>query len=122
MANRRIGGTIFFKVEGESFSAKGSFTYNIGVSKKEMVVGSDSVHGFKELPQVAFIEGAITDNDELDLQTLQEFRDVTVTLELANGKVIVIEEAVYAADGSVTTEEGEIEVIFQGVRGREVAA
>ena len=121
MANSRIGGLIQFKVDGELFQAKGSFTYNIGVSKKEMVVGSDAVHGFKELPTVPFIEGSLTDTDELDYQALQELRDVTVTLELANGKVIVVEEAVYAADGDGTTEEGELQVRFEGKRGREVA-
>ena len=108
-------------MEGETYLAKGNFTYNIGTPKKEMVVGSDSVHGFKEMPVVPFIEGALTDTDETDLAALQAVRDATVTLELANGKVIVIEEAVYAGDGNVTTEEGEIAARFEGKRGREVA-
>ena len=118
--NRRIGGIILLKVDGNQLQAKGSFTYNLGVPKKEMVVGSDGVHGFKETPQVPYIEGAITDLDELDVETLQRTRDATVMLELANSKIIAIEEATYSADGAVTTEEGEIEVRFEGVRGREV--
>jgi len=122
MANKRIGGIIFLKVGGEGFQAKGSFTYNIGVPKKEMVAGSDSIHGFTEKPQVPFIEGQITDNDELDLQALRQARDITVTLELSNGKVIVVEESVESSDGNGTTEEGELEVRFEGIRGREVAA
>jgi hypothetical protein len=121
MANKRIGGLISFKVDGEIFNAKGSFTYNLGKPKKEMVVGSDSVHGYKELPQVAMIEGAITDTQDLDMEAFRDLRDVTVTLELANGKVIVIEEAVEASDGAVTTEEGEAEFKFEGTRGREVS-
>lgn len=121
MANRRIGGIIFFKVNGELLQAKGNFTYNIGVPKKEMVVGSDQVHGFKEMPVVPFIEGAITDYQEMNLEAIQKIRDATVTLELANGKVIVLEEAVYAADGDASTEEGEVQCRFEGMRGREVA-
>jgi hypothetical protein len=121
MANSRIGGVIAFKIGGEQYSAKGSFSYNIGVPKKEMVVGSDAVHGFKETPQVPYIEGAITDNDGLDLEALQRLRDVTVTCDLANGKTVSIEQSVYAADGVVTTEEGEIEIRFEGVSGREIA-
>ena len=39
MANSRIGGLIQFKIEGELFQAKGSFTYDLGVPKKEMVSG-----------------------------------------------------------------------------------
>lgn len=121
MAQSRIGGLILVKVNGEVFLAKGDYTYNLGVAKKEMVVGSDGVHGYKEVPQKPFIEGAITDTDELDLQVLQETKDATITLELANTKVIVLENAVYAADGDVTTGEGEIQARFEGLSAREVA-
>lgn len=122
MANRRVGGTITFSISGTAFSAKGNFTYNIGVDKKEAVVGADGVHGFKQMPQVAFIEGQITDNDELDLQALRETRDATCTLALANGKIIVIEECFEASDGDGSTEEGELQIRMEGVRGREVTA
>jgi len=122
MANRRVGGLISFQISGEAFQAKGSFSYNIGVPKKEAVIGSDGVHGFKEMPQVAYIEGAITDTDELDLQALRETRDATCTLQLANGKVIVVEECHEASDGEGTTEEGELQIRMEGVRGREISA
>ena len=118
----RVGGIIEFKVDGEIFQAKGNFTYNIGVAKKEMIVGSDSIHGYKETPQVPFIEGAITDGGDLDLEALRNFTEVTVTLGLANGKIIVIELATEASDGNGTTEEGELEVRFEGITGREIAA
>lgn len=122
MANRRVGGILEVKIDGELFFAKGEFTYNLGTPKREAVVGADSVHGFKEMPQVAYAEGAFTDTDQVDLKKLTEVRDATVTLRLANGKTIVIREAFYAADGNVGTEEGEIEVRFEGVSGEEVAA
>ena len=112
---------MFLKVDGALYQAKGEFTYNIGAPKREAIVGQDSVHGFKEMPQVPYIEGSITDNDELDLEKLLETRDATVTIELANGKIIVLREAFFAADGNVTTSEGEIEVRFEGIKGEEVA-
>lgn len=120
MANRRVGGILFLKVDGELFQAKGEFTYNINPVKRESVVGADGIHGFKEEPKVRFIEGAITDSDELDLQGFQSIRDATITLELANGKVVVLREAFYAADGDVTSSEGEIQVRFEAVDGEEV--
>lgn len=122
MANRRVGGIISFRIGGEVFNAKGNFTYNLGISKKTAVVGSDGVHGFTEQPQVAYIEGTLTDTDELDLQALRETRDSTCTLALANGKVIVIEEAFEASDGEGSSEEGELQIRMEGVRGREVSA
>ncbi len=120
MANRRVGGLLFLKVDGELFQAKGEFTYNINPTKRESVVGQDTVHGFSEMPKPIFVEGAITDSDELDVEGFQAIRDATLTLELANGKVIQLREAFYAADGDVTTNEGEIQVRFEAISGREV--
>ena len=116
----RVGGIISFQVEGERFFAKGEFSYRINPTKKEMVVGHDQVHGHKEVPQVSFIEGKITDQANLDLQAFQALVDKTITLDLANGKTVVLEDAVYASEGAVTTEEGEIEVRFEGFRAREI--
>ena len=120
MASKRIGGIIFLKVDGQLHKAKGSFTYNIGEGKREGIVGHDSVHGYKELPQIPMIEGAITDDSQLNLEALLRTQDATITLELANEKIIVLRDAWYAGDGNVTTEEGEIEVKFEGMDGEEI--
>jgi hypothetical protein len=121
MANeQRRGGTIFLKVAGEVYNAKGNFTYNLGRPKREAIVGHDTVHGYKELPQVPFIEGEITDRGTLDLENLVATEGVTVTLELANGKVIVLRDAWFAADGTGNSEEGNIGVRFEGMNGEEV--
>lgn len=117
MPNRRVGGIIFIKVDSAIQQAKGSFSYNLGQPKREAVVGQDKVHGYKEEPQVAMIEGALTDNDELDLEALVLTKDATITLELANGKIIVLRDGFYAADGNVDTNEGEIEVRFESATG-----
>ena len=110
------------KINGELFSAKGAFSYDIGVPQRTAVVGADAVHGFMEKPKASMIEGAITDSSDLRLQSLLEIRDATITLELANGKVIVLREAFYAGDGTVSTEEGEITVKFEGISAQEVRA
>ena len=121
MSNRRSG-LLFVKADGTQYDAKGNFTYNINPTKRESIVGPDGVHGFKELPQANFIEGMITDSSDLALQTFQQLNDSTVTLELANGKTIVLYNAWYCADGDVTTEEAEIQVRFEGKRGEEIPA
>jgi hypothetical protein len=117
---RRIGGSLFLKINGEGFPAKGSFTYNLGAPKREGIVGADGFHGFKEMPQVAFIEGAITDSGGLDVNTLLNIQDATATLELANGKVITLREAYYAGEGNITTEEGEIALRLEGASAEEI--
>ena len=116
----RVGGIIFVKVDSQLYRAKGAFDYNIGVPKKEGVVGHDGVHGYKELPQISFIEGAFTDSEDLNLEALRGITNATVTLELANGKVIVLRDAWEASDGNGNSEEGELEVRFEGMNGEEV--
>ena len=109
----RLGGIINLQIDGENYRAKGEFTYGLGIPKKEAVVGTDGVHGFKETPQVAFCEGEVTDSRELDHIGLASLSNVTVTLELGNGKVIVLREAWQAGDASGHTEEGNIDVRFE---------
>lgn len=116
----RVGGIIEVKADGELYSAKGSWTYNLGKPKRDIVLGSDAVHGYKELPQEPFIEGVITDNEELSLEALVQLKEATVTLSLANGKVIVLRDAFFSGDGNVTTEEGEIAAKFSGKSAEEV--
>lgn len=121
MADQRRAGTIQLKVNGEIHDAKGSFSYNLGRPKREALLGSDSVHGYKEMPQVPFIEGAITDRGSLDVAALASGTDLTVTLELANGKVVVLSEAWFAGEGTATTEEAEISVRWEGKEAEEVS-
>lgn len=113
----RVGGIIEVKSNGELYSAKGSWTYNLGKEKRETVLGSDTTHGFKTAPQEAMIAGAITDNIDLNLETLVLLEDATITLRLANGKIIVLKDGFFAGDGNGTTEEGEIEVKFVSATG-----
>lgn len=120
MADQRRAGVIQLQVNGEIFDAKGDFTYNLGRPMREAIVGSDAIHGFKETPQVAFIEGAITDRGTLDLAALVTGRDLTVTLAFTNGKTIVLSEAWFAGEGSGSTEEAEIAVRWEGANAEEV--
>lgn len=121
-ASQRRAGIIYFKIDGNPFDAKGNFSYNLGAPKREAIVGADGVQGFKETPQVAFIEGELTDRSDLDLNALVNSENNTVTLQLANGKTIVLRSAWYAHEGTVQTEESNIGLRFEGASGEEVAA
>jgi hypothetical protein len=111
----RVGGMIAFKIDGKVQRAKGGFTYNLGNPKREAIIGSDGLHGYKEVPQPASIEGEITDHPKLDLNALTRLDGATVTLDLAIGKTIVLRNAYYSADGAGHTEEGNIAVKFEGI-------
>lgn len=120
MSNLRRAGTIYLKVDGRQYDAKGSFTYNLGVEKRTAIVGADRVHGYSAMPQAPFVEGIVTDAGDLDLEQLLKADGVTLTLELANGKTVVLRDAWYAGEGNVTTEQGEIAVRWEGIAAQEV--
>lgn len=120
-STQRRGGIIQVQRNGEVQDAKGNWTFNLGRPKREPIVGADVTHGFKELPQVAFIEGEITDRGTMDLEDLVTAADETITLTLANGKVIVLRNAWFAGDGTGNSEEGNIQVRFEGVSAEEIS-
>lgn len=109
MGNRRAG-IIFVKVDGALVEAKGNFSYNLGYPQKETMAGASGIQGYKETEQEAFIEGEITDSQELDFASLVQGDELTVTLELNNGKTIVLNNAWFSADGTGNTEEANLAV------------
>lgn len=116
--NRR-GGILSLTVNGVRQDAKGNFSYNLGLPKREAIVGADGTHGYKETPQAAMIEGEITDRGDLDLAAFVQTVDATVTLAVANGKTVVLRNAWYAGEGTVGTEEGNLAVKFEGLSASE---
>lgn len=117
---QRRAGIIFVQVDGQQFDAKGNWSYNLGLPKRDGIVGADRVHGFKETPQIPFIEGEITDRSDVDLAKLLAIEDATVTLELANGKVVVLRNAWHAGEGTAQTEEANVAVRFEGLSAEEI--
>jgi len=120
MASQRRAGLVQVQINGEIQDAKGNFSYNLGQPKREAIIGTDGVHGFKETPQVAFIEGGITDHGNLDLKALVTVDGATVTISLANGKVVVLRDAWFAGEGTATSEEGEVAIRFEGANAEEI--
>lgn len=119
---RAVGGIAQFLLNGKRFLAKGSFTINPGFDKRTAVVGADGVHGYKVERQVSSFEGAITDDGTFPLSELMNATDVQVVLQLENGRTLSLNDAWYAGEGSMTTDEGEIAIRFEGRTFAEVSS
>jgi len=121
MSKYKRAGLFNLKINGEVYYAKGNFTYNLGGVKREAVMaGNGQVIGYKETAQAPFIEGEITDDIGLSLQKLFQLEGATISLELCNGKVIVLREAWYAGESKAETQDGNIAVKFEGLSCDEV--
>lgn len=122
MANR-VSGIIQFKIDGENFPAKGSFTYSYGRESREAIIGSDGIHGYKTTVVPPMISGAITDDGSISIDQLANVTDATVMLNLGNGKVFVLRNAWSNNPDGIqgSTEESEIAVSFTGKSAEDVA-
>ena len=119
MANR-IAGTLYLKVDGVQYLAKGSFTVKVTPSQREAVTGLDGVHGHKETPQAPYIEGTFSTPEGFSSDALHAIDDATVTVELANNTAFVLRNAWVAGDGEINADEGEITGRFEGMSGEQI--
>jgi len=118
--NRRSG-TISLDIDGETIELNGEFTYNLGGKKRTAKVGPKKVYGYKEEQMIPKIEGEILDSSQLDVKAkLLDISNSTITLELANGKIFILRNAWWGADGDIGTAEANIQAVFEGIEGEEI--
>jgi hypothetical protein len=114
MAGNRVGGTIYFTIDGTQYPARGKFEYSPLTSEKKNFAGQDGHVGYTEMPKVPFIKGDLTDLGSITVSGLQTLDVSTVTLELANGKTVILSNAWLEGEVSVSAEEGSYPVEFRG--------
>lgn len=113
----RVAGICYFKVDGEQLEVKGSIECPITDNVLEAVSGLSGVAGYKETHRVPFIKGAFIFTPNFPLQKLNEGRDLTITAELANGKVYTLSGAFVVGEPSAKGDDGEVEIEFNGLKG-----
>jgi len=118
----KVAGTCFLKVNGEQYSLRGNMTISLGGYERSSVSGLDQYHGVIEKPRASFIQADITDTDGLDLKVLENLNNVTVTVELINGKVAILRQATQISALELKADDGTISVRFEGPEGEWLAA
>jgi hypothetical protein len=120
MANNRIAGVAFVKFDGRQLPIRGNWKVGFNKLKREGIAGQDRVHGYKEMPDVPFIEGDVSTTEDVSLPVLLSITDATVTIEIANGKAYVLRNAWTANGYEIETEEGKLGVRFEGMEIDEI--
>ena len=115
MANNRIAGVCFLKVDGQQYNLKGNLKITFSQSVRTGVAGQDGVHGFTEAPSVPYIEADLSDLGGMSLQTLAGVSNATVTAELANGKTYVLRQAWFSGEITANAADGTTPVKFEGM-------
>lgn len=115
MAKNRIAGVCYVKLTTATgnqiqLALRGGWTVSPSRTKKEGIAGQDAVHGYKEMPEVPFMEGDVSYMSDLDIRALDEAEEITATAELANGKTWVGVQGWRADKSEIDTEEGKLKV------------
>lgn len=122
MAATPIAGIAYFRRNGSQYQLRGSFKIGPMSRKKEGIAGQDGVHGYKETPTVPWIEGEISDAPGLSITSLISANGETITAELANGKVYVLENAWVSGEVDLDASEGKATLKWEGMSLYEVTA
>ncbi len=117
---RRVAGTIHLEIDGEQVRAKGGFEYLLSGVKNESIPNADGTIGIGGAFAAGHIKGTIPNYNETDHGKLKNLEGVTVTLHLANGKVIVAKDAVQVDESVGSAESGEFPVQFDSENVEEV--
>lgn len=113
----RLAGIATISVDGQNYMLAGDLTYSPGDVARESLVGQDRVHGFAEKPRAPFISGSFRDASTFTVDDFNNMVNVTVTLELANGKTVVGRNMWTIEAQEVKTPEATFEVKFEGFSG-----
>lgn len=120
MADNRRAGLISIAVDGELIDVKSEATYNLGTTQRAAIPGQDRIHGYKETVGVPRIEFKGTDRRGLDVRRLTNITDATITYRSGTGKTVVFRNAWFAGEGTITSSESEIEMVFEALSAEEV--
>lgn len=102
----RTAGIVEVVANGLVIKAAGSISYNLGLPIRESLPGHDSIHGYKEMPQAAYIEGEARMVAGFSIKSFVGITNATVTATLATGKIIMISDAWFEGEGTGSSEEG----------------
>ncbi len=110
----RLAGIAYLSVDGQSYMLAGDLSYGVSTVKRETLAGQDRVHGYSEMPVAGFVSGTLRDGGSLTVADFNAMSNVTVTLELANGKTIIGRNMWTVEAQEVKTQEGTFEVRWEG--------
>lgn len=115
---KRVAGICYIKVDGEQLEVSGGVETPLMDVKRETVMGLAGSAGYKETAQEPFVKVTAIAVPAFPIAKLQTGTDMTITAELANGKVYTLSGAFVKGEPSIKADEGTIELEFGGIKGQ----
>lgn len=115
MADNLLAGVAYIAVDGRNYAVAGAGSYRCSSETRESLMGQDGYHGVKGMPMPGKISWTGRDSGSVSVGALAKALDVTVTLELANGKMVIGRNMARVGEPpTVNSEEGTFEIEFEG--------
>lgn len=118
----RIAGTVEFTLNGKVYKPKAALNYNMGSPLRESLMGPAGSPGYKETPQLAFVEGELFVTKGMSVKQITSMTDTTVLVKLANGTKLIVPDAHFESEGTAETEEGGLPFKFVSDFADEITA
>jgi hypothetical protein len=116
----KIAGTAYFKADGKQFTLSGSFSYSVNKNTREGKAGLSGVAGFTETSKVPWVEGEFYTTPEFRTADLEKITNATITVDLANGVTVLLQNAWQTGDIEIDAAAGTSTVRFEGMAGKEI--
>ena len=114
---KRVAGICYIKVDGEQLEVEGGVECPLNDVARETVMSLSGPAGYKETALTQYVKLSAIFVEGFPMAKLREGVDMTITAELANGKVYTLSGAYLVGETSVKGDEGKIELEFNGNKG-----
>jgi len=115
--SQRVAGICFIKIDGDQLEVSGGVECPLMDVTREPVMGLTGPAGYKETAAVPFVKLTAIFRADFPVDKLRENTDMTVTAELANGRVYVLSGAYLVGEPAPKGDDGTVELEFNGERG-----
>lgn len=110
----RLAGVAYLSVDGQSYQLAGEVSYSVSRVKRTSLSGPSGVQGYSEEPIPGSISGSFRDAGSLTVADFNAMTNVSVTVELANGKTIIGRNMWSVESQEVKSGEATFDVKFEG--------
>lgn len=115
---KRVAGICYIKVDGEQLEVSGGVECPIVDLKRETVMGLSGPAGLKEVALEPYIKLSAIFMPNFPLETLRTNTEMTISAELANGKVYTLSGAFLKGEPAAKGDDGTVELEFGGKKGQ----
>lgn len=112
---KRVAGICYFKVDGEQLELEGDIEVPMKKTKKTSKPGASGF--YTEEVVTPFVSGKFTIPDDFPRQKVLDGKDLTITVELANGWVYTLSGGYNVDDANLNGTEGNSDLRWDGKNG-----